>query len=54
MKKRATTILAVSLFSLSPFFFLGCDDTSEGIGQDMQDLGEEIQDTAEDTKKELQ
>lgn len=52
MKKRTATILAVSLFTLSPFFFLGCD-TSEGFGRDVQDLGEEIEDAAKDTEKEL-
>lgn len=36
---------------LIALIFAGCENTGEGIGEDMQDAGEAIEDTVEDAQE---
>lgn len=49
------TILNRTLFLVPAFIlalaFAGCENTGEGIGEDMQEAGEAIEDTVEDAQE---
>ncbi len=50
MKNPLIRLFSAALISFAALLFAGCENTGEGIGEDMQDAGEEIQDAAEDVQ----
>src|SRR5690606_24371859 len=50
MKKTLIHLLALGLISFSAALFAGCENTGEGVGEDLQDAGQGIQDAAEDAQ----